>query len=255
MAHHPSLDCTVMTEFQDAAREAAAAVTLHKLAVERTARYATAGADAADATALWVVFHGYGQLASDFITTFARLVPRQTRVIAPEGLSRFYLELPRADGKHLARTGATWLTRDDREDDLRDALAMLHAVVGQEVDAILEARGEVPAIHVLGFSQGVAMSMRWVADVADRGVPEEGADIATHVLWAGGLAYDVSDDAMRAAWTGTSVRVVVGDKDKFATDAFRRTLRKRIDAMGLVIEEFTFGGGHRLDDDVLRQLL
>jgi dienelactone hydrolase len=132
---------------------------------------------------------------------------------------------------------------------------MLHAVVGQEVDAVLEARGDVPAIKVLGFSQGVAMSMRWVADVADRGVPEEGADVATHVLWAGGLAHDVSDDAMRAAWTGTTVQVVVGDKDKFATDSFRRSLRKRIDAMGIAVEELTFGGGHRLDDDVLRKLL
>ncbi|WP_373064679.1 alpha/beta hydrolase [Gemmatimonas sp.] len=244
-----------MTEFQDAARDAAAAITMHKLAVERTARYATAGADVADATTLWVIFHGYGQLASEFMTTFARLAPSTTRVLAPEGLSRFYLELPRADGKHLARTGATWLTRDDREDDLRDALGMLHAVVGQEVDAILEARGDVPAIKVFGFSQGVAMSMRWVADVADRGVPEEGADVATHVLWAGGLAHDVSDDAMRAAWTGTAVQVVVGDKDKFATDSFRRSLRKRIDAMGILVDEFTFGGGHRLDDDVLRQLL
>ena len=244
-----------MTEFQDATRDAVAAITMHKIAVERTARYATAGAEPADTTTLWVVFHGYGQLASEFLTTFARQAPKATRIVAPEGLSRFYLELPRADGKHLARTGATWLTRDDREDDLRDALGMLHAVVGQEVDAILEARGDVPAIKVLGFSPGVAMSMRWVADVADRGVPEEGADVATHVLWAGGLAHDVSDDAMRAAWTGTTVQVVVGDKDKFATDSFRRTLRKRIDAMGIEVEEFTFGGGHRLDDDVLRKLL
>jgi len=79
--------------------------------------------------------------------------------------------------------------------------------------------------------------------------------VATRVLWAGGLAHVVSDDAMRAAWTGTTVQVVVGDKDKFATDSFRRTLRKRIDAMGVEVEEFTFGGGHRLDDDVLRKLL
>ena len=245
----------LMTEFQDAARDAAAAITVHKVAVERTARYAAAGAELADTTTLWVVFHGYGQLASEFIATFARLAPRSTRVIAPEGLSRFYLELPRSDGKHLARTGATWLTRDDREDDLRDALGMLHAVVGQEVDAILEARGDVPVIKVLGFSQGVAMSMRWVADVADRGVPEEGADVATHVLWAGGLAHDVSDDAMRAGWTGTLVQVVVGDKDKFATDSFRRSLRKRIDTVGVHVDEFTFAGGHRLDDEILRRLL
>jgi hypothetical protein len=47
----------------------------------------------------------------------------------------------------------------------------------------------------------------------------------------------------------------VGDKDKFATDSFRRSLRKRIDAMGIAVEELTFAGGHRLDDDVLRKLL
>ena len=92
-----------MTEFQDATRDAVSAITMHKIAVERTARYATVGAEPADTTTLWVVFHGYGQLASEFLTTFARQVPNGTRIIAPEGLSRFYLELPRADGKHVPR--------------------------------------------------------------------------------------------------------------------------------------------------------
>ena len=119
-------------------------VRTHHLTVARTARYATAGAAPADAARLWVVFHGYGNRAADFIAPFADAAPPDTRVVAPEGLSRFYTEPPRADGGHLQRTGATWLTRDDREDELRDALAMLHAVVAREHAAVVARTRRAP---------------------------------------------------------------------------------------------------------------
>lgn len=241
-----------MTSFKDAH----APITVQKLTVTRTARYATAGADAAQAKSLWVVFHGYGQLAAEFMTPFARVAGPGVRVIAPEGLSRFYIEMPRTDGGHLSRTGATWLTRDDREDELRDALAMLHVVVDRELAAIADAgaakASSAPTINVLGFSQGVAMSMRWVADVA---ATKPGMRVAKHVLWAGGLAHDVSDDAMRAGWAGTELHVVVGEKDKFATHAFRVSVGERLTSIGVATQAHTFAGGHRLDDALLSQLL
>ncbi len=245
-----------MTSFKDSH----APITVHKLTVSRTARYATAGADAAHAKSLWVIFHGYAQLAAEFITPFARVGGSDARVVAPEGLNRFYVESPRADGGHLARTGATWLTRDDREDELRDALAMLHAVVDEEVAAIVSATGHAPKLNVLGFSQGVAMSMRWVANLAERESAEGESvlpplRVAKHVLWAGGLAHDVSDDAMRTAWTGTAVHVVVGEKDKFATHAFRMSVGDRLTKIGVTTEAHAFAGGHRLDDALLEQLL
>ena len=78
-----------MTEFQDATRDAVAAITMHKIAVERTARYATAGADPADTTTLWVVFHGYGQLASEFVFVAHSLIqhlwPKQPPAIRKQG--------------------------------------------------------------------------------------------------------------------------------------------------------------------------
>ncbi len=244
------LDYTTMTSFKDSH----APITVHKLTVSRTARYATTGAEAAQAKTLWVAFHGYGQLAADFITPFARVGRSDVRVIAPEGLSRFYVESPRADGGHLARTGATWLTRDDREDELRDALAMLHAVVDQEVAAIVSSTGKTPILKVLGFSQGVAMSMRWVADTAARDSGPLRLSLAKHLLWAGGLAHDVSDDAMRSAWNGTDVHVVVGEKDKFATHAFRMSVGERLTKIGVATEAHSFAGGHRLDDELLGKL-
>ncbi len=230
-------------------------VTMHKMTVARTARYATVGASASDTERLWVAFHGYAHRAEDFVTPFAESVPTDTRVIAPEGLSRFYLEMPRPDGAHLARTGASWLTRDDREDELRDAMAMLHAVVAREHAGITAARGVPPAVGVLGFSQGVAMSMRWVADAASNPALASHTPVAAHVLWAGGMAHDVSNERMRTAWEHTAVHVVAGERDRFASEDARTNLRSRMTDIGVSAEEHTFDGGHRLDTLLLSQLL
>ncbi len=229
-------------------------IVTHKITVARTARYAVTGAAPGDAARFWVVFHGYGTRAADFIAPFADAAPEDTRVIAPEGLSRFYSEMPRADGGHLTQVGASWLTRDDREDELRDAMAMLHAVVAREHAGIVTARGGAPTFGVLGFSQGVAMSMRFAIDLTNN--PSLGATpLNTHVLWAGGLAHDVTDQSIGAAWTDTTVRVVVGDRDKFATDEFRESVRARLANIGVSPTVHAFGGGHRLDTPLLGELL
>jgi predicted esterase len=228
-------------------------ITTHHVAVTRTARYAVTGAAPIDTTELWLVLHGYGQRAADFIAPFAEAAPTGTRVLAAEGLSRFYLELPRSDGGHLHRTGATWLTRDDRDEDIRDTLGMLDAVVDGELAGVRAAHGGLPRLHLLGFSQGVAMSMRWAADRGARA----GANVplATHVLWAGGLAHDVTDDAMRAAWGQTAVHVVTGERDRFASETFRRAITERLTAIGQPLTTHTFAGGHRLHTPLLHQLM
>ncbi len=235
--------------------DAESALQMHKLTVSRTARYATAGAPHADAARLWIVFHGYGETAAGFIAPFVNAAPDDTRIVAPEGLSRFYAQMPRADGSHLAQTGATWLTRDDREDDLRDAMGMLHAVVAREHASIVHRRGTAPRVCLLGFSQGVAMSMRFAIDVANNPSLGASATLAAHVLWAGGLAHDVTNSALQNAWRDTTVAAVLGSRDQFATDASRAAMRQRMDEIGVRVHEYSFDGGHRLHTPLLRELL
>ncbi len=230
-------------------------IDTHKLTVAKTARYATTGAAPVDTARLWVVFHGYGNRAADFIQAFGEGAPADARVVAPEGLSRFYVEAVRADGGHLQRTGATWLTRDDREDELRDALAMLQSVIAREHAAVVSARGVSPQLGVLGFSQGVAMSMRWVVQATANPSLGSGARVHTHVLWAGGLAHDVADDALRTAWRETDLHVVTGERDRFASEATREAVRERLEAVGVPATEHRFAGGHRLHTPLLAELL
>ena len=118
------------------------------LRVDRTARYHVLG-EAATARSIWIVVHGYGQLARYFLTAFEDLAEERL-IVAPEGLSRFY-----TDDAHQ-RVGATWMTREDRLHEIDDHVAYL--------DALVASVGQVaPGLPVNGlrFSQGVATVTRW----------------------------------------------------------------------------------------------
>src|ERR1700720_4770339 len=84
------------------------------LKVPRSARYAIMGSLEAELTEVWIVCHGHGQLARRFLYRFLPLERPDRLFIAPEALSRFYLEPPRV-GSHAASTlvGASWMTVDD----------------------------------------------------------------------------------------------------------------------------------------------
>src|SRR6266571_4009811 len=123
----------------------------HSLSTSRTARYFTLG-HPSDARELWFVCHGYGQLASRFLERFRSLESQRRCIVAPEGLSRFYL----TEHATERRVGASWMTREDRLHEIDDYvryLDALHAVV-----ASAEAR-----VTALGFSQGTATVCRWAA--------------------------------------------------------------------------------------------
>jgi hypothetical protein len=84
----------------------------HHLTVSRSARYVVLGEPAPEVRSLWVVLHGYGQLAARFARHCAPLGGAGRLVVVPEALSRFYVEAA-AGGSHAqARVGATWMTRE-----------------------------------------------------------------------------------------------------------------------------------------------
>jgi predicted esterase len=122
------------------------------LPVSRTARYATLGTFDASVRDCWIVCHGYGQLAAGFVTEFEPLLAPGRLIVAPEGLSRFYLE-----GESGA-IGASWMTRESRETEIADYVGYLDAVYHQ-----IQARTENDALRVtaMGFSQGTATICRW----------------------------------------------------------------------------------------------
>ena len=212
----------------------------HHLAVVRTARYATLGPDAGGARELWVVLHGQGQLAARFLRHFAALDDGTRLVVAPEALSRHYLDWARDASGGPPRVGATWMTRDDREHDIRDYVAYLDAV---HAAVTAPLAGRVP-LTVLGFSQGAATASRWAALGAVR------ADRL--ICWGGAPAPDVPADATGVR--GARLTIVAGRDDEYATPAAVAQEEARLRASGAVYERLEYEGGHHLDAATLARL-
>src|SRR5213596_1082227 len=126
----------------------------HHLSVSRTARYFTLGEGSAAVAEVWFACHGYGQLAARFLEKLRVLDDATRYLVAPEGLSRFYLsEIPTE-----RRVGASWMTREDRLAEIEDSVQYLDAVY-QDVFGSLD-RSRV-TVHAVGFSQGAATVSRW----------------------------------------------------------------------------------------------
>ena len=207
----------------------------HTFEVPRTARCATLGA--LDAPVWWIVLHGYGQRAADSAEAARPLVSASRCVVAPEGLSRFYV-----DGLDThEQVGASWMTREMREAEIRDYIRYLDAVVER-----LAPPDAPSSIHVLGFSQGTATASRW-ALLGD-------TPIDRLVLWGGALAHDLDLSAHASAIRALDLTIVVGTDDPYVTADRRRAVEAQLAHHEIPVSIHTFDGGHRLDAATLRAL-
>ena len=202
--------------------------------MRRTARYHVLG-DPTKARAIWIVLHGYGQLARYFLTKFEGL-EEGVAIAAPEALNRFYL-----DEAHN-RVGATWMTREDRENEITDQLGYLDALVKE----LRGERTDVP-IHVLGFSQGVATACRWSLLGKTK--------MDRLVLWAGSLPPEPTFAELRTAWAHLTVEVVLGSEDPFAGEKELQATTARLEAAGVQYRLHRFTGGHALEPVLLGRLI
>ena len=212
----------------------------HHLTVPRTARYYTLGPTDAPAQ-VWFVVHGYAQLASRFLRQFAPIDDGTRLIVAPEALSRFYLE-PGVHGPE-SRVGATWMTREDRLSEINDYVAYLDALC-VHVQRLLD---RPPSdVRVLGFSQGAATASRWVAMGRSR--------IDRLYLWGGFLPPDLDLPQAAPALRAARLTVVLGSGDAHATAERRAELETRMATHDLRGEVIEYEGGHRMHADTLQMI-
>ncbi|MEP7065158.1 MAG: phospholipase [Gemmatimonadota bacterium] len=209
--------------------------------MSRTARYFTTGEPHAGVRELWFVCHGYGQLAGRFIRHFESIATPERLIVAPEALSRFYVEVP---GKTHADThvGASWMTREDRLSDIEDNIEYLDAL-HEHILASLE--GATPTFTVLGFSQGVATVARWLE--------RTGVHVDRALLWGSTIPADV-DLAAAPALRAARLTAVAGTADEHATVEHLAAQDARLTSNGIACERVTFNGSHRIDREILGRL-
>ena len=218
-------------------------VTEHHLTVKRTARYCTLGDMHAPASDVWIVCHGFAQLARTFIEEFRPMDRPGRLIVAPEALNRFYLNRDGGRAGARARVGATWMTREDRLAEIDDYVRYLDELHRE----LVERRGPDGRVTVLGFSQGTATVARWLVHGS--------AKIDRLVLWAGLLPPEIDlAGPARERLASSDLHLVHGTRDEMLKRARRRSRRSRLTRAGVRFTVLQFEGGHRLDRDTLARL-
>lgn len=164
---------------------------IKKIHATKSYRYCTSGLSTAKN--LLYVLHGYGQLAPYFIRKF--VAQEDYFIVAPEGMHRFYLN------GSSGRVGASWMTKEERLDDIEDNcnwLCELHSQITRE--------NKFEKIIVLGFSQGGATAARWYFDQRMN---------ADHlIMWASVFPPDLNPDELLKK-DGKGHHFVLGTEDEY----------------------------------------
>lgn len=210
---------------------------LNELSVEIKSRFFTLGELGPSTSQVWFVLHGYGQLAKYFIRKFDVLKENNVFVVAPEGLSRFYLEPVQGTARANDRVGASWMTKEDRQADIDNYLSYLNKVYTS-----LQLNPDIP-ITILGFSQGAATASRWVCD----------GKVAFErlVLWSGVFPPDMNIEAGKDLLKGKTIAFVYGQADQFLDDNRFSSMQQISAKLDINPDVIRFDGGHELDDTTL----
>ena len=202
------------------------------LITPRTARFYTLGELKGSTQNVWIVLHGYGQLAREFITLFETIENDKNFVIAPEGLNRFY-------SRHRTqKVVATWMTSEDRENEIKDYIAYL-----DNLYLCLKLHKTKARIIVLGFSQGVATASRWVHATPNR--------VDDFVIYAGEIAKELLIPFSEKIKSLT-LTYVTGKSDPLIA---REEHLKVYELMkGLNADILEFDGGHEVLPEVINDI-
>lgn len=202
----------------------------NKLSIEKTTRYFTIG-EIKKAKNLLIALHGYGQLPSYFGKKFEDL-SEDFFIVIPEGIHRFYLE------GSSGRIGASWMTKEAREDDIQDNLNYLNQVVN-----LITIKKSFEKIFLLGFSQGGATAARYFYS---------NSNIDHLILWACVFPPDLKIENEVRKENKTNVFIIGNQDPYFTNNQFSHTLNFYSN-LGYKTIEYT--GNHSIDSTVLKKLL
>ena len=177
-----------------------------------------------------------GHLSTYFIRYFNELPKEENYIIAPQAQSKYYLN------DSYSHVGASWLTKNNTEEGIDNVLNYIDTVFKSE---------EVPEhceLMVLGFSQGVSVATRWIA---------QRKLICNHlVLYAGSLPNELNHtDFSHIQSDEIKVTYIIGTEDPYLN-----TKRKNLEVSKIErifqgkANEIYFEGGHEVKKEIINAL-
>jgi len=199
--------------------------------------YTTIGHLGEETQQIWFICHGYGQLSEYFVQKFNFLNPKHHYLIAPQGLSKFYLPSP------ANRVGASWMTKEDRLLEIENQRNYLDRVFDTETESVDFKQVK---LILFGFSQGVSTICRWAVY---RNIPFDRL-----ILWAGAFPPEIQASQLGFIKSDAQVDLVMGSQDEHYQIESYQTEINRISAW--CSPRLTlFEGRHAVEKDILKKLI
>jgi predicted esterase len=209
-------------------------MTEHHIEIKKTARYLTLGELNEKTKEVWFVLHGWGMNVKGFLQSFEPLLNDEIFFIAPEALNRFYVK---GTGGEI---GATWMTREDRLNEIKDYIAYLDSVYTEHD---LQKKSSIK-ITALGFSQGASTVTRWVDATKNR--------IDNLIVYAGEVAPELLPLKENSGLKKTDNIFICGTQDEYFTPPLVSKMKENYREMNFT--EIEFDGKHAINIDVLKIL-
>ena len=212
-------------------------ITENTIEIKKTARYYTIGDPENNIKTLWLVLHGYGQLAKEFISEFELITNDTTMIIAPEGLSKFYFR------GFSGNIGASWMTKEDRENDIIDYVKFINETLENISSQI---QNKEYKINLLGFSQGCHTAIRWL----DRTKKE----VDSLTLFGGSFPEDVNFEENSKYWSSIKTTLFLGNKDRMVNREKVESQIKELNKIDFRPNLISHDGGHQIKAELLINL-
>jgi len=205
----------------------------HRINFQFTGRYRVLGTPGPHIEHVWLVCHGQGHIAEYFIKHFECVNDGKQLIIAPEGLSKYYLK------GFTGRVGAIWMTREDRLNDIDNYLTYLEAVYHEVIDQL----SSNVKVTFFGFSQGAATISRLAT--------QSELKFDRLILWAGIFPPDLPAVESAERLKDKPVYWVYGTKDPFLTKGIMEQQHNIAETIKVTPEVISFEGEHELYEKIL----
>lgn len=198
-----------------------------------TNSYSTLNTLTKETKKVWFVCHGMGYLSRYFLKYFEGLNPSENYIIAPQAQSKYYIP-PKF--KHV---GASWLTKENTIRETENVMRYFDSIFKNE-----DLPNHLPLI-VLGYSQGVSVAMRYIAQ------RQKFCDQL--ILMSGGIPKELK--ASDFAFTSLNVQFIYGTQDEYIDDErlrYEHSRAKEIFGEDVAIE--MFDGNHMVNIEIINRI-
>ena len=211
-------------------------IKTHHIATPKTARYTSYGELNSKTKYFWFALHGSNMLSEQMLYKFKDFDPETHFVIAPEGLSRFYVN---GFGGEVV---ASWMTKRDRLEEIHDFSVYCSTLYGTYVQKLPDSCKTI----IMGFSQGGVTAMRWLHHL----------DVTVDFLipYACWIPEDIDYSTAKTDWNKICKILTYGSEDQFLNEKKIIEIQEICKAGNLYFHNEIYAGDHRVDKKQLKKI-